>query len=180
MAAGAAWILAGLTAAAAQPGSVPGGVEGPAAPRPKAATHLAVAKPPHPEAVQAILDHARRECLAQEGESFAIGPGAVRTGDLTGDRRADFIVDLRDVRCAGRSSLFEGTGGWPVTILVAAPDNGLVEVFSGMVRDYGVSRGSGARTMTFHLHGGFCGRSGADDCIRRHRVSARPFEFRER
>ncbi len=179
-AARAAWILGALTAAQPSPARTAEAEEGLESPVPKAAARLAAAKPPYPAAVQEILDHGRRECLSLDGGSFAAGPGAVRAGDLTGDGRADYVVDFRDARCAGLLSLFEGTGGWPVTILVAGPGGTLVEVFSGMVRDYDVSRGPGARTLTFHLHGGFCGRSGADDCIRRHRMSARPFAFRER
>lgn len=179
-AAWAAWILGALTAATPPVPASAQNADGLESPVPKAAARLAVAKPPYPAAVQEILDHGRRECLALDGGSFAVAPGTVRTGDLTGDGRGDYVVDLRGVRCAEVVSLFEGTGGWPVTILVAGPGDGLAEVYSGMVRDYDVSRGPGARTMTFHLHGGFCGRSGAEDCVRRQRIDGRRFEFRER
>jgi hypothetical protein len=172
-------LILGVLAAQPSPAAAQG-ADGLESPVPKAAARLAAAKPPYPAAVQEILDHGRRECLSLDGGSFAAGAGAVRAGDLSGDGRTDYVVDLRGVRCAEVPSLFEGTGGWPVTILVAGPGERLAEVFSGMVRDYDVSRGPGARTMTFHLHGGFCGRSGAEDCIRRHRIDDRRFEFRER
>jgi hypothetical protein len=76
--------------------------------------------------------------------------------------------------------MFNGTGGWDLDIFVARPRGGLTHVFSGRVRDYDISPGPGPRTMTFQLHGGYCGLGGAEQCVKRRKMSERAFAFRDR
>jgi hypothetical protein len=141
---------------------------------------MAVAKPPYPREVRRSLAWGRRECRAQGGGAVAYGPGIVRTGDLTGDGRPDFVVDYREAACAGYLGMFNGTGGWDLEILVTGSKGRVVPVFSGRVRDYDLSDGPGPRTMTFDLHGAYCGLGGTDRCVKRRRMDARRFEYRDR
>lgn len=144
------------------------------------ASKLSTVAPPYPKDVQTALDLAGEECRAQGGTAVVYGPGTVRTGDLTGDGRPDFVIDYRAGRCPGYFGMFNGTGGWDLEILVATPRGGLTSVFAGRVRDYDISAGPRARTVTFQLHGSFCGGFGTDPCAKRRRISARPFAFRDR
>jgi hypothetical protein len=63
--------------------------------------------------------------------------------------------------------------------MVARPDRALVRVFEGRVRRYRIGRGPRAHTIRFDLHGGFCGRAGAEACSKTRRITARPFAFKE-
>ena len=145
-----------------------------------AATKLALAQPPYPRAVQQALDSGRKECLGQGGARLTYKRGIVRKIDLTGDGRDDYLVDFRAGFCAERLYMFNGTGGWDLDIFVARPKGGLTHVFSGRVRDYDISPGPGPRTITFQLHGGYCGLAGAEQCVKHRKMSERAFAFRDR
>lgn len=146
--------------------------------RSRAATRLQPATAPFPAAVQAAVDDGRRECLAEGGTQFIAGPGLVRTGDLTGTGRTDFAVDFREAHCTGRMTVFSGTGGWDLLLFVGRKMGEPVRVFSGRVLDYDLEGSSRRRILRFTLHGSYCGRVGADSCIKLRRLDPRPFAFR--
>lgn len=146
--------------------------------RARAASHLRPATAPFSAAVQAAVDEGHRECLAEGGTKFIAGPGLVRTGDLTGTGRADFAVDFREAHCTDRMTMFSGTGGWDLVLFVGRKVGEPMRVFSGRVLDYDLEGGLGRRTVRFTLHGSYCGRVGADSCVKRRRLDARPFTFR--
>jgi hypothetical protein len=52
-------------------------------------------------------------------------------------------------------------------------------VFRQQVIRYTIEPGRGARTIRFHLHGTFCGKTGPEPCFRRQRISTKPFRFRQ-
>lgn len=143
-----------------------------------AAARLRTAAAPYPSAVQAAMDEGRRECLAQGGTAFIAATGLVRVGDLTGDGLPDYVVDFREARCTERETAFSGTGGWDVTILVARRTGEPVRVFAGRVLDYDVTGDPKRPMVRFMLHGSYCGRAGADGCVKRRRLHTRPFAFR--
>ncbi len=41
-----------------------------------------------------------------------------------------------------------------------------------------LAAGSGARTIRFELHGSYCGGHGTRSCIKQHRITTRPFQFK--
>ena len=133
----------------------------------------------YPPEVEEQLEHSRKECKEAGGEQVTFGPKAVRKLDLTGDKRADYIVDSREVKCDAFESLYCGTGGCNIAILVAKPDRSFVTVFDDLVRKYEIMRGRGARTIRFDLHGGYCGKAGAYACPKSRRISEKPFTFKE-
>jgi hypothetical protein len=133
----------------------------------------------YPAEVRAVLAEARKACTDEEGKRVRFAPQAVRKLDLTGDGRADFIVDLNHAKCDDRDTTFCGTGGCDFTILVAKPDGGFTQVFSQRVLAYRIEGTSGACTVRFDLHGSRCGKVGADECVKRQRISDRPFKFDE-
>ena len=103
----------------------------------------------YPAAVQAAFEDARDECKREGGTAVTFAPDTVRTLDLTGDGRLDYIVDLSDAECAGRSSVFCGTAGCDLDIIVALRSGRYRTVFSDRVRDYQILPGRGPRTIRF-------------------------------
>lgn len=140
---------------------------------------MAISKPPYPREVRRSLDWGRKECRA-EGGTVIYEPGIVRTADLTGDGRPDFVVDYRAGRCSGYLGMFNGTGGWDLAILIARAGRATREVFRGRVRGYTVLPGRGPKRVAFDLHGGFCGLAGADECRKTRTITTRPFAFKDR
>ena len=134
----------------------------------------------YPRAVRAVLDAASRECRAAGGMRLDMAPQMVRRIDLTGDGHDDYIIDFAYAECAERPAMFNGTGGSDFAILVARPEGGFVRVFDGRIHGYELSGGPGRRTMTFSLHGAYCGQVGSSECIKRRRIGSRPFAFRDR
>jgi hypothetical protein len=133
-----------------------------------------------PPEVREILDVARKSCAeAAESGKVAFGSGVVRRLDLNGDGRDDYIIDLHDAACDGAASLFCGTGGCDLTILVAQPAGGLATVFNNTVRSYEVLPGKGSRAIRFELHGSFCGGFGSQRCVKIHRITTTPFDYRK-
>jgi hypothetical protein len=132
-----------------------------------------------PPEVRKSLQSARDECAAGGGERVTFSPDAVRKLDLTGDRRADYIVRLRDTRCHGQEYTFCGTGGCDFTIIVALKNGEHRTVFSDRVRGYDILPGKGAKRIRFWLHGGYCGGGGVPSCPKTHRISEKPFAFKQ-
>ena len=134
----------------------------------------------YPSAIRDDLEQARKECADADDGKFTFEPGAVRKVDLTGNKRADYIVNFDEFKCSTFESIFCGTGGCQLIIYVTAKDGGLRRVFSGRVRAYWISKAAGPKTITFDLHGGFCGKAGADDCRKKKLITEKPFKFRDR
>ena len=107
-------------------------------------------------------------------------PGFVRKLDLTGNKRADYIVDHGELKCSTFASVLLWHRRLPAQYLCRHQSWRIAAVFSGIVRRYRVSKGAGAKTITFHLHGGFCAEGGYYDCVKKRRITEAPFEFKDR
>jgi hypothetical protein len=146
------------------------------------------AKPPfdpgnYPPAVQKALRYANEECASQGGGQVTFAADTVRKVDLTGDGRDDYIVDFHDTECGGYKTVYCGTGGCTMEILVTLPRGRIRSVFSDRVRSYEilpdqVPHHRGPRTIRFELHGSYCGGHGNPSCVKQKRISAAPFEFK--
>jgi hypothetical protein len=134
----------------------------------------------YPALIQKDLAEARKECADADDGKITVKPGFVRKLDLTGNKRADYIVNYGELKCSTFESVFCGTGGCQHLIYVTTRAGELKQVFSSTVRSYRISKGAGAKTITFHLHGGFCGKGGYYDCVKKKRVTEAPFEFKDR
>jgi hypothetical protein len=75
--------------------------------------------------------------------------------------------------------VFCGTGGCEFKIIVALKDGGHRTVFSDRVRHYDILPGKGAKRLRLWLHGGYCGGGGVPSCPKTHRITAKPFEFKQ-
>jgi len=137
-------------------------------------------KSSYPAEIQKDLEEAQKECAAADDGKTEIKPDFVRKLDLTGNKRADYIVDFEQLACSTFESVYCGTGGCMHNIYVTTRDGALRRVFSGQVRAYWISKAPGPKTITFDLHGGFCGKAGADDCRKKKLITEKPFKFRDR
>jgi hypothetical protein len=133
----------------------------------------------YPAAVDAVLEEARKSCVDAGGKNLKLGPKIVRKLDLTGDGRADYIIDLQEAECDEARHIYCGTGGCELVILVAKRDGSFVTVFEDTVRGYSILPGRGARSIRFRLHGGFCGRAGPDPCAITRRIADKPIGGRQ-
>jgi hypothetical protein len=66
---------------------------------------------------------------------------------------------------------------------VTPPDGRVRKVFDNYVRGYDTrpdpaKKSDGPRTVSFELHGAFCGGYGTPSCIKEKRITTRRFEFR--
>jgi len=48
------------------------------------------------------------------------------------------------------------------------------------VRGYRILPGRGVRRITFDLHGGYCGKAGADECVKTRRITGKRFGFKQK
>ncbi|UFN47278.1 hypothetical protein LPC08_14710 [Roseomonas sp. OT10] len=86
--------------------------------------------------------------------------------DLNGDGIPDYILDLSGLNCAGAESFFCGSAGCPVSLFLSTP-RGHVAEHLGHVQGWELDRAASPPVMKLMLHGGGCGRAGADGCERR-------------
>jgi hypothetical protein len=136
----------------------------------------------YPSELRKSFDAAAKDCHDADEGKVTFAPDTVRTVDLTGDGRQDFIVSLENAKCSTAASIFCGTGGCPLEIYVGLPDGSYRSVFSSQVRGYKIlpAQGKGPRTIKFDMHGGFCGTYGAAECVKEQRITDQPFEFKDR
>lgn len=143
------------------------------------------AKPPpfkatdYPIEIRKALSYGPEECRRQGGGKVTFAPDTVRKVDLNGDGRDDYIISFADTECAGRFSVYCGTGGCSLDIYVTLANGKQRNVFSDRVRAYEILPGEGVRTIRFDMHGSFCGTFGAAECPKEQRITDKPFEFRE-
>jgi hypothetical protein len=145
-----------------------------------AAKPAPVAASDYPAAIRESLDNAAKECREADDGKLTPAPDMVRKIDLTGDGRDDYLVSFEDMECSTFESIFCGTGGCLFEIYVALGDGSLRSVFSNPVREYKILPGKGARTIRFDMHGGYCGTYGAAECIKKQRITDKPFTFKDR
>lgn len=69
------------------------------------------------EPVDAVIDKAQQDCRSFENGVFAMTDRAVSLVDLTGDGKAEKIIDARQFSCSSAASLFCGTGGCMLTVI---------------------------------------------------------------
>jgi hypothetical protein len=139
----------------------------------------------YPAEVQKALRYANDECASQGGGEVTFAPGTVRTIDLNGDGRDDYIVNFGETKCTGLRTfaVFCGTGGCLMDILVTLPNGTVRAIFDGYVRSYEIrpdpaEKPKASRRVSFELHGGYCGGHGTPSCFKEKAITTKPFKFR--
>ena len=133
-----------------------------------------------PREIRAAFDKFRRDCVKAGGKEVSFKEDAVRTIDLNGDGRPDYIVDFDDSKCDAFEPLYCGTGGCQLAIYIARPNGRYAAIFGDVVRAYEILPGEGVRSIRFDLHGGFCGKHGPDECEKTVRITGQRIQVRQR
>ena len=131
------------------------------------------------KAVQEELDHFRASCR-ENGSDISDPLRALRWEDLDGDGRPDAIIETEKARCAEGYSPYCGTAGCMLVLLKALPNGRHRTLFSDQVWSFEILGEGKRKRMRLQLHGGFCGRAGAEGCTKEVRITGRPFAFRQR
>ena len=131
-----------------------------------------------PKAVQEELDHFRMTCR-ENGSDISDPLRALRWEDLDGDGHLDAIIEAEKARCTEGYSPYCGTAGCMLILLKALPNGRYRTLFSDQVWSFEILGDGKRKRMRFQLHGGFCGRAGAEGCTKEVPITGRPFALRQ-
>ena len=120
--------------------------------------------PDIPEVRRIVGTYADRCAAETGGGTLDIEDGAFTEVDLDGDARtADMVVDFNHVFCSRAVSLWSGSGGSPVH-LVVGDESG--EVFGGPWQIVDFGNEVPTRVFLIGVHGSQCDGYGAQACVR--------------
>jgi hypothetical protein len=98
-------------------------------------------------------------------DSFKGKPGFTRSDlDLNGDGTNDWIVDYGNLECDGSTSIFCGSGGCTLQVLISTSRSEWVVKFEDMVREYSFKPVRGKMVLRLEEHGIACGKPGTESC----------------
>lgn len=106
----------------------------------------------------AILADAAALCAGQDNGSFG-SEGAVIQIDVTGDGQPDTLVDEGRFTCSTAASLYSGSGGSLLHVLVGEAQSDF------LVQGFEVLNWSGNTLLLLALHGSNCNAIGAEPCF---------------
>ncbi|MEM8958755.1 MAG: hypothetical protein AAGC86_13190 [Pseudomonadota bacterium] len=112
-----------------------------------------------PPPVQAQIDDARADCESFEAGDFSMTPDAVQQRDLTGDGVLDWVVDESHMDCSSAASMFCGTGGCELSLIVGD------RVAETLARGWTVVDAFGRTVVLLDIHGALCGGIGPTPCV---------------
>jgi hypothetical protein len=130
---------------------------------------LVVTLQPLSAAAQASLPPELRKHLASlDGECRDYGgrpgkaPQLVKSADLTGDGRPDYVVDLNGYNCEGAASaMAAGQSGAAMVVFVSGPANSARRAFDGLTYGTKIVTGGGRSRLYLDVAGVDCGQRAA-------------------
>ncbi|WP_420348808.1 hypothetical protein [Pelagibius sp.] len=105
-----------------------------------------------------VIAQARADCRSFEGGTLTLGENAIVPADLTGDGEPEEIVDSRAFTCSSAASLFCGTGGCTVTVVV----DGAASAF--LAKAWRIVDWNGQPILLLAVHGSDCGGTNLRRC----------------
>ena len=111
--------------------------------------------------IRSFIDGQRKECLDLTKGGLQVPIAAIEKIDLTGNNEADTVVHVGRFRCDGSASMFSGSGGSPIALIIG---DSVTEFFA---RGFAVSDpfASGYPVINLAVHGSFCGGYGVTNCV---------------
>lgn len=106
-----------------------------------------------------LLAQAAADCAAFDNGAFSAAPDAVQVVDLTGDGVPATVVDAGKFTCSSAASLFGGSGGSTLTVLIG----GKAEEF--LAEAWTVTDFAGRKVLLIWHNGVDCGGIGVDPCV---------------
>ena len=114
----------------------------------------------YPRSVIKLIDEARRTCSESDEGILKIPASAIQKIDLTGNGINDQIFSYGKLHCTSESTLWCGSGGCTVALIVND------EATEFLARGYRIVYPFGnLPIILFDVHGTECGGSGATNCI---------------
>jgi hypothetical protein len=110
------------------------------------------------DAANKVVDQARKDCKSFENGILKTTKQTITLTDLTGDGRPEEIVDASQFSCSTAASLFCGTGGCSITIIV----NG--KPFDFLAKGWKIVKWSDRPILLFAIHGSACGGTNLRRC----------------
>lgn len=111
------------------------------------------------EAVDKVVDGARKDCASIENGVFKAGPEAITRVDLTGDGKDNELVDFSHFSCTSGASFYCGTGGCGLTAVV----DGVATEF--LAKAWKVVDWIDKAVLLLDVHGGLCGGTNLRSCV---------------
>ncbi|MBD2745828.1 SH3 domain-containing protein [Microvirga sp. BT688] len=117
-------------------------------------------RPSYPASVAAAINTNTATC-----SSFKGMPGFTRNDlDLNADGVNDWVVDYGHLECDGSTSMFCGSGGCTLQILISNGRNAWEAKFEDTVREYSFKPVGGKMLLRLEQHGIACGKPGIQSC----------------
>jgi hypothetical protein len=107
---------------------------------------------------ETILSEAAAMCAEQDNGVFS-SEGAVRSLDVTGDGQPDTLVDELLFTCTTAASLFGGSGGSMIHVIVGDVQSDF------LVQGYELLNWADRTILLLAVHGSSCNGIGADPCF---------------
>ncbi len=116
--------------------------------------------PSYPASVAAAINSNTAAC-----DTFKAKPGFTRNDlDLNGDGANDWIVDYGHIECDGSATMFCGSGGCTLQVLISTGRNQWTPKFEDTVRGYSFKPSGGKMILRIEQHGIACRKPGTESC----------------
>ncbi|MCR9212204.1 MAG: hypothetical protein NXI13_00690 [Proteobacteria bacterium] len=111
-------------------------------------------------AEQKVFKAAENDCKAFENGVFSTTRKAIPRIDLTGDGIPDTIIDSLQFRCSTAGTLWCGTGGCEITIIVEG------KPYEFLAKGWKVVDWTSFKVLLLQVHGSQCGGTNLLNCVR--------------
>ncbi|WP_431113171.1 hypothetical protein [Variovorax paradoxus] len=125
--------------------------------------------PELPLQFDASLNHARRACLDEGGTRLTIAKDAMQVIGPIKKGRYIVALDFHKVKCHGIENAFCGTEGCELVVLLKT-NNRYALIFQRRAISYKFL--AKIQSMTFRVHGTYCGKAGTDLCLQTIKLAA--------
>lgn len=105
-----------------------------------------------------VVKAARTDCAFFDDGILTVEDGAIQKADLSGDGNADEIVDMRYLSCSTAVSIFCGTGGCSLSVIVNR------QSFDFLSKDWRIVPFGSDQILLLEVHGAECGGTNLRKC----------------
>lgn len=113
-----------------------------------------------PDILSNQIDAAKAECTSFENGTFDMPEAAIQQVDLSGNGQADdWVFDYSSLQCSSAASLFCGTGGCSLDLIVGDT------VTNKLVKAWSTVDLPNAHAIILQIHGANCGGTNMNPCF---------------
>ena len=107
-----------------------------------------------------IIEEARQDCSSFENGKLTLSDKVINKVDVTGDGKADEIIDFSGISCSSAASLYCGTGGCSLEVIADGKSTRF------LTKDWNVFVWDGQPILMLIVHGSECGGNNLRRCYR--------------